>query len=259
MIYLYVSLLHGVRSKVNQTHPRTWQTKIYSMYKDPKWIGLKMQAYTSSSKTGERMGMLSHIRNQESKLKVYGLERKQECKSDAIVAFTHVRALNLGKKNSFSAYIQKVRRVVDLCNFACVGDCKDRLIRNSIVAGLLSTKAYQQCISKGSSLSLSKCIRICQTEDATCSLQNVGTVHQSTNWLNILSSRADQATGAEDTSGVADPATGMTQPQGPGPRDNTNTVLRLHVNSVGQTLTSLRKNVEPSAMSVIIVGGLDIS
>ena len=55
-----------------------------------------------------------------------------------------------------------------MCNFACVGDCKDRLIRNSIVAGLSSTKAYQQCISKGSNLTLNECIRICQTEDATC-------------------------------------------------------------------------------------------
>ena len=87
-------------------------------------------------------------------------------KSDEIAAFTHLRTLNQGNK-TLSAYIQEVRRVVDLCNFACVGDCKDRLIRNSIVAGLSSTKAYQQCISKGSSLTLNECIRICQTEDAT--------------------------------------------------------------------------------------------
>ena len=67
-----------------------------------------------------------------------------------------------------SSYTQEVRRMVDLCNFACVGDCKDRLIRNSIVAGLSNTKAYQQCILKGSNLTLNECIRICQTEDATC-------------------------------------------------------------------------------------------
>ena len=87
-------------------------------------------------------------------------------KSDENAAFTHLRALNQGNK-TLSAYIQEVRRVVDLCNFTCVGDCKDRLIRNFIVPGLSSTKAYQQCILKGSSLSLSECIRICQTEDAT--------------------------------------------------------------------------------------------
>ena len=57
--------------------------------------------------------------------------------------------------------------MVDLCNFSCVEDCKDRLIRNLIVAGLSSTKAYQQCILKGSNLTLNECIRICQTEDAT--------------------------------------------------------------------------------------------
>ena len=87
-------------------------------------------------------------------------------KSDEIAAFTHLRTLNHGNK-TLSTYIQEVRRVVDLCNFACVEDCKDGLIRNSIVAGLSSTKAYQQCISKGSSLTLNEYIRICQTEDAT--------------------------------------------------------------------------------------------
>ena len=94
------------------------------------------------------------------------LEEWTKPKSDEIAAFTHLRTLNQGNK-TLSSYIQEVRRMVDLCNFACVGDCKDRLIRNSIVAGLSSTKAYQQCISKGSNLSLNECIKICQTEDAT--------------------------------------------------------------------------------------------
>ena len=88
-------------------------------------------------------------------------------KSDEVAAFTQLRALNQGNK-TLSTYIQEVRRVVDICNFSCMGDCKDRLTRNSIVAGLNSTKAYQQCISKGSSLTLNECIKICQTEDATC-------------------------------------------------------------------------------------------
>ena len=95
------------------------------------------------------------------------LEDWTKPKSDEIAAFTHLRTLNQGK-NTLSAYIQEVRRMVDLCNFVCVGDCKNRLIRNSIMAGLSSTKAYQQCISKGSSLTLNKCIKICQTEGATC-------------------------------------------------------------------------------------------
>ena len=62
-------------------------------------------------------------------------------KSDEVAAFTQLRALNQGNK-TLSAYILEVRGVVDPCNFNCVGNCKDRLIRNSIVAGLNSTKAY---------------------------------------------------------------------------------------------------------------------
>ena len=89
------------------------------------------------------------------------LEEWTRPKSDEIAGFTHLRTLNQGNQ-TLSSYIQEVGRIVDLCNFACVGDCKDRLIRNSIVAGLSSTKAYQQCISKGSNLTLNECIRICQ-------------------------------------------------------------------------------------------------
>ena len=139
--------------------------------------------------------VLSHIRNQETKLKHVSLwagkeagtylrtvsedhkdslravlDTLEDCtkfKSDVIAAFAHLRALNQGNK-TLSTYIQEVRRVVDLCNFTCMVDCKDRLIRNSVMAGLLSTKAYQQCISKGSSLSLSECLQICQADDATC-------------------------------------------------------------------------------------------
>ena len=95
------------------------------------------------------------------------LENWTRPKSDEVAAFTQLGALNQGNK-TLSTYIQEVRRVVDLCNFSCMEDCKDRLIRNSIIAGLISTKAYQQCILKGSSLTLNECIKICQTEDATC-------------------------------------------------------------------------------------------
>ena len=139
--------------------------------------------------------VLSHIRSQETKLKYVSLWAGKEArtylstvikdnkdtlnnllntledwtkpKSDEIAAFTHLRTLNQGNK-TLSTFTQEVRRVVDLCNFACVGDCKDRLIKNSIVAGLLNTKEYQQCISEGSSLILNECIKICETEDATC-------------------------------------------------------------------------------------------
>ena len=158
--------------------------------------------------------------------------------------------------------------MVDLCNFTCVGDCKDRLIRNSIMAGLLSTKAYQQCISKGSSLSLSEGIRICQTEDATC--RQVQALHpESTDCGDSTSihklTQYSQQEGRPSYRGrrafrVAGPVAGVTQPQGPGPGDKTtDTVLRLRVNNVVQTLTSSEKNVELSTKSVTTVGDWDTS
>ena len=63
------------------------------------------------------------------------LEDWTKLKSDEIAVFTQLRALNQGNK-TLSAYIQEVRRVIDLCNFTCVGDYKDRLIGISIMAGL---------------------------------------------------------------------------------------------------------------------------
>ena len=102
------------------------------------------------------------------------LEDWTKPKSDEIAGFTQLRILHQGNK-TLSVYIQEVRRVVDLCNLGCLGDCKDRLIRRYIVAGLNSTKVYQQCISKVSSLTLNEYIKICQVEDATC--MQVQTLH----------------------------------------------------------------------------------
>ena len=69
-------------------------------------------------------------------------------KSDEVAAFTQLRALNQGNK-TLSTYIQEVRRVVDLCNFSCMGDCKDRLIRISIVVGPNSMKGISTVYFKG--------------------------------------------------------------------------------------------------------------
>ena len=135
-------------------------------------------------------------------------------KSDEVAVFTQLRTLNQGNK-ILSTYIQEVRRVVDLCNFNCVGDCKDRLIRNSIIVGLNSTKAYQQCISKGSSLTLNECINICQTKDATCrqvhalcpessDCTDSTPIHKTSS---IPNNGTGTAAGAEKPFGVAGPTT----------------------------------------------------
>ena len=129
--------------------------------------------------------------------------------------FTQLITLNQDNK-TLSTNIQEVRRVVDLCNFNCAGDCKDRLTRNSIVEGLNSTKAYQQCISKGSSFILNEYIRICQTEYATQRQDQAlcpesSDCNNSTPVYNIAQysqhSGADTASGAEEPSGVAGPTT----------------------------------------------------
>ena len=189
-------------------------------------------------------------------------------KSDEIAAFTHLRALNQGNK-TLSSYIQEVRRMVDLCNFSCVGDCKDRLIRNSIVAGLSSTKAYQQCISKGSNLTLNECIRICQTEDAThrqvqalrpesTDCNDSTPIHHITELPQARPRTSFRA--REDTEGpteAGDPARGVAWEE-PGPRETTDIVPRLHVATVAHGPTEQEKNAEPQAKSASIVVKLDI-
>ena len=178
-----MNLLHVVRNKANQFYKKRTLNKSDKManqntqyLQGPKmdWtedVGLHQHFKDWRKETEFLLDMvLFHIRNQETKLKYVGLwagkeartylstvskDRKESLstmldtfkdwtkpKSDEIAAFTHLRALNQGNK-TLSTYIQEVRRVVDLCNFTCVGDCKDRLIRNSIMAGLSSTKAYQ--------------------------------------------------------------------------------------------------------------------
>ena len=100
------------------------------------WTGKEARTYLS---------MVDQDKKDSLKTMLDTLEDWARPKSDEVAVFTQLRALNQGNK-PLSTYIQEVRRVVDLCNFSCMGDCKDRLIRYSIVAGLNSTKAYQQCI-----------------------------------------------------------------------------------------------------------------
>ena len=166
--------------------------------------------------------------------------------------------------------------MVDLCNFACVGDCKDRLIRNSIIARSLKYKSIPRVYFKRiqsqskwvyQNLPNMKMPRTGKSKPYTQGLQTVGIVHQYTSWPNIPSSGVGWVTEAEEPWGVAGPVTGAAGPvagaaqlQGLGPRDKTtDTVLRLHVNSVVQTLTSSGRSVEPSTKSTIIVGDLDTS
>ena len=61
-----------------------------------------------------------------------------------------------------SEFIWEARRLSQLCNYP---NDQDRLIRDTIVSGIQSLRAYQKCIDT-TDLSLQDCINICQAEDA---------------------------------------------------------------------------------------------
>ena len=185
-------LLHGVRSKVNQT-----EIKMASQHfvQGPKMDWTEdpdlHRCFREWREETELLvdTALAHIKDKSTKLKFVTLWAEKEArtylktlseekkdslqtmlnmleewmrpKADEIATYTELRALSQGNK-TLSTYIQEVRRLVDLCNLDCNAD-KEKLIRNSIIAGV-----YQQCIPKGSSLGLEDCIKICQIEDATC-------------------------------------------------------------------------------------------
>ena len=75
------------------------------------WAGKEARTYLSTLEQD----------NQDSLRTILdSLEEWTRPKSDEIAAFTHLRTLNQGNK-MLSSYIQEVRRVVDLCNFAVCG------------------------------------------------------------------------------------------------------------------------------------------
>ena len=61
-----------------------------------------------------------------------------------------------------SEITHEARRLAELCNYP---NDQDMLIRDMIVSGIQSLRAYQKCIDS-KDLSLQDCINICQAEDA---------------------------------------------------------------------------------------------
>ena len=88
------------------------------------------------------------------------LEQKTKPKSNEIAAFTKLHTLKQGDMPP-SEFIHEARRLAELCNYP---NDKDRLIRDTIVSGIQSLRAYQKCID-AKDLSLQDCINICQVED----------------------------------------------------------------------------------------------
>ena len=104
------------------------------------WAGKETQTYLSTVEEHQKNSL-------ESLFETLGDWTKP--KADETAAFTQLQALNQGNK-TLSEFVLEVRRLAELCNLTCNRD-KEKLIRNCIVAGITSTKAYQQCISKASS------------------------------------------------------------------------------------------------------------
>ena len=208
------------------------------------WAGKEARTYLTTVSPEEKYSLETILDT---------LEEWTKPNADEITAFTQLRALNQGNK-ILSMYIQEVRRLVDLCNLDCEAD-KDKLIRNSIIAGINSTKAYQHCILKGSSLSLADFFKICQRRMLHAdkfkpyiqSLQTAVIVHQFTKSSSSLStSEAGAATGVgEPTEAVSTP--GAT---GPSPGKTTGAVCVITVEDLHTTPDESVKHQEWNATHV---------
>ena len=89
------------------------------------------------------------------------LEKKTKPKSNKIAAFTKLHSLKQGDM-PLSEFTWEARRLTELCNYPAD---QDRLIRDTIVSGVSSLRAYQKCIDT-KDLSIQDCTNICQAEDA---------------------------------------------------------------------------------------------
>ena len=89
------------------------------------------------------------------------LEEKTKPMSNEIAAFTKHHSLKQ-RDMPLLEFIQEARRLAELYKYP---NDQDRLIRDMIVSGVYSLRAYQKCID-AKDLSLQDCINICQAEDA---------------------------------------------------------------------------------------------
>ena len=121
-----------------------------------RWAGKPARDYLKSVPESE-----FKYEEASAELILQALEQKIKPKSNEIAAFTKLRSLKQ-EDMPLSEFIHEARRPVELCNYP---DDKDRLIRDTIVSGIQSLRAYQKCID-AKDLSLQDCISICQAEDA---------------------------------------------------------------------------------------------
>ena len=121
-----------------------------------RWAGKPVRDYFKSLPESE-----FRYERASAEATLQALEEKTKCKSNEIAAFTKPHSLKQGDM-PLSEFIHEARRLAELCNYP---NNQDRLIRDTIVAGIQSLRAYQKCIDS-KDLSLQDYINICQAEDA---------------------------------------------------------------------------------------------
>ena len=87
--------------------------------------------------------------------------RRAKPKSNEIAAFTKLCSLKQ-EDMLLSEFICEAGRLAELYNYP---NNMDILIRDTMVSGIQSLRAYQKCIN-AKDLGLQDCINICQAEDA---------------------------------------------------------------------------------------------
>ena len=85
-------------------------------------------------------------------------------KSNTLLAATELKRLEQGDM-SLSEFITKTTLLVDSCAYP--SQAGDRILRDAIVLGIKSEKAYYKCVEKDSDLTLEEALEIVQSEDST--------------------------------------------------------------------------------------------
>ena len=84
-------------------------------------------------------------------------------KSNPLLAATELKRLEQGDM-SLPEFITKTTLLVDSCTYP--SQARDRILRDAIVLGIKSEKAYYKCVKKGS-VTLEEALEIVQSEDST--------------------------------------------------------------------------------------------
>ena len=85
-------------------------------------------------------------------------------KSNTLLAATELKQLEQGDM-SLPKFITKTTLLADSCAYP--SQARDRILRDAIVLGIKSEKAYYKCVEKGSDLTLEEVLEIAQSEDST--------------------------------------------------------------------------------------------